>query len=140
MHQLTSLFLISCAILFHSSPGQESASEHVKKGKQAIERGEFDQALEHLESAIRLDPKNAEAYSLRAKIRELGSEYDQAISDLTEVIRLNSRFPKAYSERAFMFIMKRDWDKAERDYTEAIRVDTSDAPSLWARAMIYYDK
>jgi tetratricopeptide (TPR) repeat protein len=140
MQNFTPLFLISCAVLLFPSLNEESASEHVKKAKQALENNQFDEALVHVDSAIRLDPKNAEAYFVRASIRVLDRKYDEAISDLTQVITINPRFPKAYSERAFRYIMKEEWDKAERDYTEAIRVDPRDPEPLLARSMIYYDK
>jgi tetratricopeptide (TPR) repeat protein len=140
MQSMTLQALVFLAILIQPGSEDESASGHLKKAKEAFEQSHFKEAFGHVESAIRLDRKNPEAYFLRAQLQVLDLKYDEAIADLTEVIALNPRFPKAHNERAFRYIMKEEWDKAEQDYTEAIRIDPRDPEPLVSRSMIYYDK
>jgi tetratricopeptide (TPR) repeat protein len=78
--------------------------------------------------AIRRDPKNAEAYMLRGRLRSnlfIKDVYDLqgGIADYTEAIRLNPKNAEAYDGRATARMWAGDSQGAIADYTEAIRLN-----------------
>ncbi len=68
---------------------------------------DYDKAIADYNEAIRLDPKNAAAYTSRAFAWSQKNEYDKAIADYNEVIRLHPQDAFAYTFRAFA------WDAEE---------------------------
>jgi tetratricopeptide (TPR) repeat protein len=82
--------------------------------------------------AIRLNPKNADAYMLRGRLRSnflIKDVYDVrgGIADYTESIRLNPKNAEAYDGRATARMWARDIQGAIADYTEAIRLNPRNA-------------
>ena len=52
-------------------------------------KGDHDKAIADFTEAIRLNPKDAEAYYSRGGAYGEKGDYDKAIADFTEAIRLN---------------------------------------------------
>ncbi|OGP58721.1 MAG: hypothetical protein A2V67_16970 [Deltaproteobacteria bacterium RBG_13_61_14] len=65
-----------------SSLGQESAAIQLKLGQAFMIRNQFTNALEHLETAARLDPKLAETHQMAALIWIQKMDYAQALPHL----------------------------------------------------------
>jgi tetratricopeptide (TPR) repeat protein len=95
------------------------------------------QAVAEFTEALRLDPKNATAYSNRAYVYSGKGDTDRAIADLTEAIRLDPKFVKAYSNRGVAYSGKGDTDRAIADYNEAIRLDPKNAHAYVDRGLAY---
>ncbi len=81
--------------------------------------GKYDKAIADCVEAIRLDPKNGEAYYYRGHAYGKKGDRDKAIADYSEAIRLNIG---AYRERGYAYQEKGDLEKAIADYSEAVRV------------------
>ena len=62
-------------------------------GRAYAKKGDYDKAIADYTEAIRLDPKNAEAYCNRGHAYEEKGDYDKAIADCTEAIRLDPKVP-----------------------------------------------
>ena len=62
-------------------------------------KGEYDKAIAHYSEALRLNPKDADAYYNRGIAWERRGEYDKAIADYSEAIRLNPNYADAYYNR-----------------------------------------
>ncbi len=90
---------------------------------------QFDKSMTELNEAIRLDPRDALAYTNRGWLWVLKKEPDKAIADLNEAIRLNPRDIMAFRNRGGAWMMKRQFDKAIADCDEAIRL-APDSPAL----------
>ena len=69
-------------------------------------KGEYDKAIADYDEAIKLDPKNANAYSYRGLAWYWKSEYDKAIADYDEAIKLDPKSPRRYSNRGDAWQMK----------------------------------
>jgi rhomboid protease GluP len=89
--------------------------------------------------AIRLDPKNAEAYYNRGNSYLKKGDWNKAIADFTEAIRLNPKFAGAYVNRGLVYKDNGEPDKAIVDYTEAIRLNPKDAGAYVNRGLVYKD-
>ena len=130
--------LIAILLLPNVSVGAEEAKEAYESGVSCLGKNDYDAAITAFTEALRLDPKNIDAYYKRGMAYEVKGVYDNAITDFTEAIRLNPSFSLVYSERGNAFDGKGEHDKAIADYTEAIRLDPKDAVSqnglAWLRA------
>jgi len=90
--------------------------------------------------AIRLNPKDAEAYYNRGKAYEKKGDYDKAIANYTEAIRLDPKLALAHNNLGVAYANKGDWDKAIADCTEAIRLDPKLEEVYNNRGAMYFCK
>ena len=63
-------------------------------------RASYDKAIADFTEAIRLDPKDADAYCNRARAYYSKGEYDKAIADYSEAIRLNPKYARRITVEA----------------------------------------
>ncbi len=116
------------------------ADEAIDRGNVAAENGNWDSAIAHYTEAIRLDPKDAQAYCVRGATYWVMGDRDKAIADYTEIIRLRPKLALAYSCRGNLYAMRGDWDSAIADFTQAIRLDPSYADAYNSRGTAYEKK
>ncbi len=76
-----------------------------------------------MNQAIRLNPKDAEAYFDRGEARRLKKDYDAAIVNFDRASRLRPRFSGALASRGAARSDMQQYDRAIADYDESIRVD-----------------
>ena len=68
------------SIWFRSGSSQE-ANHQLCRGTQAMNRKDFEHAIQHFTRAIELDPEFAEAYNQRGLAKYLQERYDESIPD-----------------------------------------------------------
>jgi tetratricopeptide (TPR) repeat protein len=68
--------------------GSEEANHHVCRGAKAIDRGDYEHAIEHFNQALLLSPEFAEAYNQRALAEYLLERYEASLSDCRRAIDL----------------------------------------------------
>lgn len=73
--------------------------------------------------ALKLDPKDAEAFYARGTAFAATNDNDRALADFTEAIRLNPHLSAAFYRRAGIYGTKGDSARAIGDYIEATRLD-----------------
>jgi tetratricopeptide (TPR) repeat protein len=104
-----------------------------------------EQAIEHFTNAIRANPADCFAYTMRAEIwREEKNELDIALGDYNEALRI-SPMAASYNNRGNVWQDKKDYDKAIADYSEAIRLDPHSFAAYGHRGTVWdtkkdYDK
>ncbi|MDR6870250.1 tetratricopeptide (TPR) repeat protein [Bosea sp. BE125] len=79
-------------------------------------------ALRDLDTAIRLDPSQADFLVTRASIRASLGEPDRALTDLDRAIALAPALEKAWTVRGLTHFNKGDTARAITDFGEAIRL------------------
>jgi tetratricopeptide (TPR) repeat protein len=65
-----------------------------------INQGQYRQAVEELNEAVRLDPLMALAYNARGFAYYLLHDQKHSLADFDEAIRLNPRYQNAYRNRS----------------------------------------
>jgi uncharacterized protein (TIGR03067 family) len=96
------------------------AKKQVILGEAALDREDYDRAIEHFGQAIRLDPGLGVAYYGRALTYLSKKEYDRAIKDCAESIRLVPNDPQPYSLRGFVHMQMKEYGLAVGDLSKAI--------------------
>lgn len=96
---------------------------------------DLDLALEHLDKAIELEEKYAEAYFWRARALDQAGYGDDAFDDLSTSIRLNP-LPKSYALRALVSLHMGNYLGAQRDIDYALHLDKKLALGLEVRGLV----
>jgi TolB-like protein/DNA-binding winged helix-turn-helix (wHTH) protein len=87
----------------------------------------FDAALNELNRAIELDPKQAEAWHLRSKILVQLNRYQQGIEEQRKAMEITP-FERPWG-MAYIFLMTRNFDAAITDAKQRLEADPN--PILW---------
>jgi tetratricopeptide (TPR) repeat protein len=103
-------------------------------------KGEYKQALQDYDEAIRLLPNSATYYNNRGIIYRLKHDYDRAIANYDEAIWLNSDYPAAFYNRALAYADRGDYDQALADFAVVLRFNPRNALALYARGKMRLKK
>lgn len=85
-----------------SRSGSAAMDLLLKRGRDAMETGNTEAALDHFSALIDHSPDFAEAYNARAMVFYGDGDYGQAMSDIREALRLNPRHFGALSGLALI--------------------------------------
>src|SRR5262249_3178473 len=88
----------------------------MSQGHTDINNGDYNGAIAAFSDAMRLDPKNALAFTNRGVAYERKGDMDRAIADYSEAIRLNPNYALASSNRGIAYARKGDNDRAIADF------------------------
>ena len=105
------------------TPVRERVLAYINRGIAYYDRGELDRALADYTSAIRLDPKNAEALSNRADLKLRKGDIESAIEDYSAAIEINPKLAGAFNGRGNALRETGQIDRAISDYEKAIELD-----------------
>ncbi len=146
------LTLAAVALALFSSLGCDKlkARDQLNKGVKAYKDNHYEQAIDHFQEAVRLDPAliNARMYLATAYVSQYIPGVDspdnlrtaqQAIDEYTKVIDANpSREQKVNSAKgiAYLYLNEKKWDEAKKYYRMASDLDPSDAEPYYSVGVI----
>jgi tetratricopeptide (TPR) repeat protein len=103
-----------------------SAEARNNLGGALLVRGEVDEAMEHLQEAVRIDPHHAEAHSnLGVALARRGRSTD-AIDHYREALRLDPRQTQAYSNLGNALLQQGRIREAIVQFEEGLSIDPAD--------------
>ena len=113
-----------------NEPEPVTSEDYITRGYKHIELGNYADTFDECafgaaQEAVRLDPKNAAALSLRGKLYFKKRDYEAALNDLNEAIRLDPKDSQAYRFRSQIFEQKNMLDKAIEDLSVSVRESES---------------
>jgi tetratricopeptide (TPR) repeat protein len=142
MARLSLLVLLLAASTVSARP--PASPYNALKAKAAVERGEklvvekkYDEAIKEFNTAIRLDPNNAEAYQSRAGSWGYKSDWLRAIADCNEAIKLNPRATDSFYIRSSAWAQLDQYANAFKDLDQALDLDPKNAPALLLKGTLY---
>ena len=109
-------------------------------GQYLDEHGRTAEAYEHLETAVRLEPKNGlTQYSLGVVLARQGRT-DEAIERYRTSLRLNPRNASAHYNLGIIFAARRQTKEAIDNYLEAIQINPAHAGAHYNLALIFAEQ
>jgi tetratricopeptide (TPR) repeat protein len=111
-----------------------------KRGAKAVDAGQPADALEPLNSAIRLDPKYPAPLCVRGMAYADLGDHANAIRDYTASIGLKSDYQLAYYRRALAYQATGAIQQAWADFNAAIRLNDKHVNSYIDRGALHFNK
>jgi tetratricopeptide (TPR) repeat protein len=146
------LTLAAVGLALFSSVGCDKlkARDQLNKGVKAYKDNHYEQAIDHFQTAVRLDPAliNARMYLATAYVSQYVPGIDtpdnlrtaqQAIDEYLKVIDANpSRDQKVNSAKgiAYLYLNEKKWDDAKKYYRMASELDPNDAEPYYSVGVI----
>ncbi len=118
----------------------DSAYAEFYKGETRYKRKEFDKAIEHYNTVLRLNPGRVEGYINRGNSYQAKGEYVRSIKDFDTAIQLKPDSADAYYNRGNVYRCKGEVDCAIRDFGSAIRINPNFAEACYNRGLAHYEK
>jgi tetratricopeptide (TPR) repeat protein len=112
--------------------------DYVKRGNAFLKAKLYDRAIVEYGHAIKLNPRNAEAFAGRGWTYHWKRDHDRAIADFDEAIQIDPKNAAAYRGRGWSYYKKRDYDRAIADFDEAIQIDPNDADAYRGRGSAHW--
>lgn len=101
----------------------QNAREYTQKGRELYEKREYMEALLNLNKAIELDEGYAQAYFVRANIKDAFDDRHGAMKDYNLAVEKNPKFAEAFFARGNVKMKLQDYYGAIDDYTSAIALN-----------------
>ena len=99
------------------------------------EKGMHLEAIADYTKAIKIDPKDADAFYNRGISKNSIKDYYGAIEDYTKLIQINPKYSDAYFNRANTKDDIKDYYGAVADYTKVIEINPKDAEAFANRGI-----
>ena len=116
------------------------AHDALHRGQQAMDKGDFDQAVRQLTEALRLDPKCSEAYQARGWVYAEQGELAQAVADYSEALRLQPQSAETWCNRGDAYAKLGEPARALADLQRAIELAPKLVEARLVRAYVYVDR
>ncbi len=113
-----------------------SASFH-NVGIQYLQKKQFEEALEMMDSALVLNPNSLESHNDKGSVLAALTRRNEAIREFQKVIAMNPKFGKAYKNIGINFASMNDFPMALNYFIKASECDTLDADNYKYIATIY---
>jgi tetratricopeptide (TPR) repeat protein len=103
---------------YHSSI-PSSSGDYIRRGKEYLQKGDYDNAIADFNDAIILDQFATVAYGGRGEAYKSMGDYDKAIADCDKAIKIGSTDPSCYKTRGEAYKSKGDNEKANANFKDA---------------------
>jgi lipoprotein NlpI len=108
------------------------------QAREAESKGLMGKAIEALEKAQQMDPKNLKAFFHAGRIHARMRRHEQAEAAFSRVIEIDPKASTAYNYRGWERLVMGQVDKALEDYDRYIELEPQNAPHLWQRGIALY--
>jgi tetratricopeptide (TPR) repeat protein len=108
----------------------------VYRGSSYAYLGDYENAMEDFNAAIRRNPYLAEAYNERGSLLRLQEQHERAIIDYTMALRIDPDHYEACYNRALSHVALKQHEEAEADLTRALELNPGIAPAYEIRGRV----
>lgn len=127
---------VSNAVDFFSGEirANPTAFGYASRGQVWVIKGKYRLALDDLNQAVRLAPRDGRMLVLRSNLWDRLGETAKALEDAEQAVRLEPRMSEAYRSRSKAWAHLGELEKAVADAGEAIRLDPGNSAAYGNRA------
>ena len=118
----------------------QTAKDYFAKGLDLYKKKQYDDAINYLDKAIKLNPDYLAAYQVRGNSFLALKDYDDAYYDYCDAIDIEPNNAINYYNRGLLFASTKEYDSAILDYNKAISLKPNYAIAYGNRAMVYSNK
>lgn len=115
----------------------DEASDAFDKGIKFLSEGRQRDAITSFDTAIRLNPRSAEAYQARGMAYNETGKHEQALKDYDAALALNPQYAEAYFNRGNVYSDLGQYERARKDYDEAVRIDANHSGAIFNRGLAF---
>jgi tetratricopeptide (TPR) repeat protein len=145
--KLLALLAVGLALLSMAGCDKLKARDHLNKGVQAYKSARFEEAINHFQQAVSLDPSllNARLYLATAYAQQYipGAETEdntrlgqQAIDAYKQVLDRDPKNVNSVKGIAYLYLQMKRFEDAKTYYRKAIELDPNDAEPYYSVAVI----
>ena len=135
MHDLLRQSLAQSRIDTH--PSLISSQALARCGESYRLMGQYDQALQNLDRAIELEPKNDGAIANRGQTYRLMERYEEALQDFDRAIELEPKNDGAIANRGETYRLTERYEEALQDFDRAIELNPTNDWAIASRGETY---
>jgi len=147
IHRILVIFAAVLAILATTSCAKLQARDHLNKGVQAYKNAKYEQAIDHFQQAVALDPTliNARLYLATAFAQQYipGADTpdnnkfaEQAIDQYKIVLEKDPKNINSVKGIAYLYLQQKKFDLAKQFYKKASEIDPNDPEPYYSVAVI----
>jgi|GEM_PF-517263 len=117
-----------------------SASDHMDKGLDYEDQGQFDAAIAAFDAAIRLDPDDALAHYNLGRVYYLQDQMEQAAAAFEKAIQIDPEMAEAHTNLGAVYRAQGRVEEAIAACETAIQLDPNDDMAYYNLALAYSDQ
>jgi tetratricopeptide (TPR) repeat protein len=105
------------------------AATHYNLGNALQVQGRLDEAIEHYEQALRIDPKYALAHYNFGIALAMKGQLEEAIRHYEQALRIDPKYAPAHTNLGIALAKMGQLEKAMRHFEQALQIDPTDGPT-----------
>jgi tetratricopeptide (TPR) repeat protein len=130
----------ACGVSFAQEVLVKGVQDYLMSATAKLESKDYPGAYSELENVSRLDPDNAAAAYLAARIEIARDNLDAGMRQIEKALKINPEFAVAYFWRGYVHELKGSNDAAIADYTRSIQLDWRSEIVYLSRALLRMEK
>ena len=145
--QVLALMAVGLALLSTTGCGKLQARDQLNKGVQSFKNAKYEEAINHFQEAVKLDPSllNARLYLATAYAQQYipGADTpdnnkmaEQAIEEYKGVLERDPKNINSVKGIAYLYLQMKQFEKAKEFYKKASELDPNDAEPYYSIAVI----
>jgi tetratricopeptide (TPR) repeat protein len=123
-----------------SGRGSADARTHLLKGTRLHRQKSYPEALDELNKAIDVDPRNAEAYYWRGRTRVSLGRLDQGVDDFKTAVNLKPDYSEAYDHLGWLAAKQGQVNEGIAYLTKSIESKPEHAWAFYSRSRLFFSK
>jgi tetratricopeptide (TPR) repeat protein len=120
--------------------GSADAKTHLLKGYRLHRQKSYPEALEELNKAIDLDPRNAEAYYWRGRTQVNLGRLDQGVDDFKKAVEFKPDYSEAYDHLGWLAAKQGQVNEAIAFLTKSVEFKPENAWAFYNRSRLFFGK
>lgn len=137
-HSVAETNIVSGFTLLEPKDLSNEEEIHLSRGRTAIEKENWIEAIREFSVVIHLNPVQTEAYAYRGASYFSSGLFTNAISDFTKLAEIEPTNYQAYCNRGSAYRAEGEYDKAVEDLTTCIKLRPTDDTAYKLRAACYH--